>query len=450
MGLSNELEKERLRLSEARAQLAALNRDKAEAQRKYGGLKDAYRSQQVALGETADIVKDLETKMVERQRQLDGMRLLQDEVTKMQNESAAGKRERHQLRKQVDRNEAQISELQEQLDYAKSHMASLEEENDRVSSAMQAAEEDRKNTEARLDQAEHSLQQTLHESSEAQSALESQLKEVRDQYNATNQRAEELAAQLTTARDVSSDLQSRLQQAEVALADSQHLVDTLQSDIAELRGRNATLENDLEHLRTQTDITASSHLDRIAALETELKMSHSAHEATASARDSAVAQLEDLSEKNLDLARQLQDFEASSHQLRMDLDEAKSAGSQMHNHIATLHDTVEQLERARDELAGKAADERVKHDQEIRDLQQQLARAEEETQQTRATTSQQLEQLKRMNKELADKLMDLKGKVAGSARLCQATKDTFKANARTCAQKHATNTRRPCDRRWQS
>lgn len=409
IGLSNELEIERLRLSEARAQLASLNREKGEAQRKYTELKDVYRSQKVAIAETTAVVNELQEKLAGSQKQLDGMRLLEDELTKMQSESAAGKRERHQLRKQVDRNESQVADLQEQLAYAKSHLTSLEDEKARVNHALADALESRQNIEKNFQQAGQALQQTLQRSSDAQSILERQLEEVRRDYNETNQRAEELATQLIDARDISSDLQSRLQQAEVALADSQHLVDTLQGHITELRSRNVTLENDLESLRAQTDLTTSSHLDRIAALETELKMSRSAHEATASARDSAVAQLENLSEKNLNVARQLQDFETSSHQLRMDLDEAKVAGTQMHNHIVILQSTLHQLEHTRDEIAGKAADAAVKYEAEICDLQQQLERAEQETKNTRGTTVQKLEELKQINEQLSARLLDLKG-----------------------------------------
>lgn len=409
MNLSGELEKERLRLSEARAQLASLNRDKADTQRKYTSLKDAYRSQRVALSETTGIVKDLEGQLWERQRQTEGMRLLQEELAKMQSGAEASKRERQQLRKQVDRNEQVASELQEQLNFARTHLASLENENLRVSRSLEAAEENKQNAEERLDQAEHALKQTLEDSSATQSDLERQLAEVRDHYHATNQRAKQLASELESAQGVSADLHGRLEEAEVTLADTQQLVDNLQGNISDLRSRNTQLEEELEALRQQTELTAASHLDRVAALETELNLSHSAHDATASARDSAVAQLEALSVKNDEITQQLHEFEASSHGLTMELESARAASASMQSNIGSLQETVGQLEQARDALVAQAAEQAQRHQVEVAELEGRLEQAETETRQTRATTTQQLDSLKGMNNELAEKLIDLKG-----------------------------------------
>lgn len=372
-------------------------------------LKDAYRSQRVALGETSNIVKDLETKVYERQRQLDAMGVLQDELAKARTESEANRRERHQLRKQVDRNDKQVNELQEQLTYARSHLAALEGENAKVAQALAAAHELRLTAEDRLKTAEDSLQQTLQESSEAQTALEAQLREVRERYDETNDRAEELASQLGQAQETTIDLQSRLDQAESTLSESQQLVDSLQNDISELRSSNTTLEGDLDDLRQHAENAAAAHLDRMTSMEADLRMSQSAHDATASARDSAVAQLEELSQKNLHIAQQLREFEDSSHRLRLDLEDARNSGSQMSSTISGLRETVEQLDQARTEVVNQAIAEAAEHQNRIHDLEAKLSSAEEEAQQSRSTTQQQLEALKSMNDELAEKLVDLKG-----------------------------------------
>lgn len=81
----------------------------------------------------------------------------------------------------------------------------------------------------------------------------------------------------------------------------------------------------------------------------------------------------------------------------------------MQSNIGSLQETVGQLEQARDALVAQAAEQAQRHQVEVAELEGKLEQAETETRQTRATTTQQLDSLKGMNNELAEKLIDLKG-----------------------------------------